>query len=370
MRFVRFDRVSQIAALPLLLAVLLVSAGCTPSPADTPEAPPAAPVAVEAATAGPFQPTLTLLGVVRPSGMADVTAPVAGRIDYPGRFGDGLDTGAEVGAGEVLARIASQDSVAELAEARLRVDQTSSELDRHQRAFDAGVESAAALSSYKADAALARARLTAAQQRSGRLSLRAPLHGRLIVDRPVPPGSEIAAGTVLARIAAGGALRIDARAAAADRDLLHPGLGVRFAASGGTPTGRGVIRDVAPVVDAGGTIAVGIEVTDPAGLPAPGEGVEVTVDLDPRPQAFTVPEEALVIAENGSAVFVVERKTGLEAHRRQVETGARGNGRVEVLRGLEPGDRVVVGGAAMLEDGARVSVIAPDKGKAAAGGGQ
>ncbi|HWN41337.1 MAG TPA: hypothetical protein VNW71_03915, partial [Thermoanaerobaculia bacterium] len=177
-------------------ALLLLSlAACTPAPADVPDEPPAAPVRLETVKWEPFQPTLALLGVVQPSGFGEVTIPVSGRLDYPGRFAGGLVTGAAVRDGEVLARISSHDSEAELAEARLRVELTSSELARHQRAFDSGVEAAAVLASYKSEADLARSRLEAAQGRAGRLSLRSPVSGRLIVDHRIPPDSEVVSGT-------------------------------------------------------------------------------------------------------------------------------------------------------------------------------
>jgi len=324
-----------------------------------PEDVPAAAVRLEVAKRATFQPELTVLGVVRPASLAEVTVPAGGRVRYPGRFAGGLVSGVEVRAGEVLARVSLQDAEAGLAEARLRLDVASSELARHQRAFDQGVEAAATLASFKAEADLARNRLAAAQQRLGRLDLRAPLSGRLIVDQKVPAESEVAAGTVLARIAAGGSLRIEGRAAAADRDRLHAGLAVRFAPPAGTLGGAGAIREVAPVVDAGGTVSVLAEVTDPTGLPAPGEGVELRVALDRHEQALTVPEEALVMTEGGNAVFVAERSAGgLAARRRTVETGARGGGRVEVLRGLSPGDKVVVSGAALLADGDAVAAVA------------
>jgi RND family efflux transporter MFP subunit len=346
----------------ILSLLLLALSACTPAPADVPDEPPAAPVRVEVLKWEPFQPTLALLGTVQPSGFAEVPIPVAGRLDYPGRFAGGLVTGAEVREGEVLARISSHDAEADLAEARLRVELTSSELARHQRAFDSGVEAAAVLASYKAEAELARSRLEAAQERSGRLSLRSPVSGRLIVDLRIPPDSEVAPGTILARVAAGGSLKVEGHAAAADRGRLHPGLKVRFAAPGAErPLGEGVIREVSPVVEAGGTVPLIVEVTDPEGLPAPGEGVELHVELDPRPQSLTVPEEALVVSESGSAVFVVERKNGSVARRRPVETGSRGGGRVEVLRGLDPGARLVVDGASLIEDGDRVTEVKDDR---------
>ena len=162
-------------------------------------------------------------------------------------------------------------------------------------------------------------------------------------------------GTVLARVAAGGPPRVEARAAAGDRARLHPGLGVRFVLPG-TPgaAGRGVLREISPELEAGGTAPVVAEATAGAGLPASGEGVEVHVELDARPDALTVPEEALVVSEGGSALYVVE---GGAARRRPVVTGARGEGRIEVVSGLAAGDKVVVSGAALLSDGVRVEAV-------------
>ncbi len=115
------------------------------------------------------------------------------------------------------------------------------------------------------------------------------------------------------------------------------------------------------MVEAGGTVPLIVEVTDPDGLPAPGEGVELRVQLDPREQTLTVPEEALVVAESGSAVFVVQRRT--VAQRRPIVTGARGGGRIEVLRGIDPGQRVVVSGASLLQDGDEVVEVKDEEGK-------
>jgi membrane fusion protein, multidrug efflux system len=344
----------KLAPAPLALLVLALAA-CRPE-AEIPEDPPPLPVKIEKAARASFQPELVLLGMVRPAKEAEVVLPSAGRLRYPERFRNGLSSGVQIRAGEVLARLVNTDTESAVAEAKLHLAAAASDLARYQKAFDLGIVPAVQLATYKAEADLAAQRLEAARQRQGTLELRSPVSGWLLVERQLPPDGEAQAGAVLARVAAGGPPRVEARAAAGDRGRLHTGLGVRFVLPG-TPgaAGRGVIREISPMLDAGGTAPVVAEVTAGSGLPAPGEGVEVHVELDPRPDALTVPEEALVISEGGSALFVVEGGT---ARRRAVTTGARGEGRIEVLSGLAAGDKVVVNGAALLADGAKVEAVA------------
>ncbi|HEX4498571.1 MAG TPA: efflux RND transporter periplasmic adaptor subunit [Thermoanaerobaculia bacterium] len=336
-----------------LACALLALTACSPA-AEIPEDPPPLPVKIEKAARAPFRPTLVLLGVVRPAKEADVMLPSSGRLRYPERFRDGLSSGVQVRAGEVLARLVNGDTESAVAEAKLRLAAATSDLARFQKAFDLGVVPAVQLATYKAAADLATQQWEAARTRQGTLELRSPVTGWLVVERQLPPEGEVQPGTLLARVAAGGPPRVEARAAAGDRGQLHTGLDVRFVLPGTTgAAGRGVIREISPLLEAGGTAPVVAEVTSGAGLPAPGEGVEVDVELDPRPDALTVPEEALVISE-GAALFVVEE--GL-ARRRTVTTGGRGDGRIEVISGLAAGDKVVVNGAALLSDGSRVEAV-------------
>ncbi len=200
-----------VAFLPAFLAL----AACTGT-AEIPEDPPPLPVKIEKAARGSFQPTLALLGVVRPGKEAEVAIPSAGMLSYPARFRNGLSSGGAVRAGEVLARLENPDTAAQLAEAKLQVESADVELARYQRGFDTGVVAAAQLASYKAAAALAAQRLAAARQRSSGLDLRSPVAGWLLVEKPLAPGAEVAAGTLLARVAAGGPPRVEARAAAGD----------------------------------------------------------------------------------------------------------------------------------------------------------
>jgi multidrug efflux pump subunit AcrA (membrane-fusion protein) len=94
-------------------------------------------------------------------------------------------------------------------------------------------------------------------------------------------------------------------------------------------------------------------------VPLPGTGVELQVELDRRPDVMTVPDEAIVAAGDGPAVFVASTSAeGFRAFSRvkrvPVEIGGRSAGRVEIISGLRDGDRVVVSGADALSDDAIV----------------
>src|SRR5258706_16311634 len=115
--------------------VLLIFLGACAQTAEIPQEAAALPVKIERVARTSFQPTLTLLGVVRPSGEAQVVIPVAGRLRYPDRFRAGLSSGLQVRASEVLARIDNQDAEQSLAEARLRLQASSKELAGDRRAF-------------------------------------------------------------------------------------------------------------------------------------------------------------------------------------------------------------------------------------------
>jgi len=118
------------------------------------------------------------------------------------------------------------------------------------------------------------------------------------------------------------------------------------------------VAGIAPGVDSltgTGTAVIRIPNTD--GMLHPGAPATARLRLDVRRNVLIVPDSALVLAGDSSAVFVVAADS--VAHQRMVLLGVRSGHRVEVEGDLKPGDRVVTAGAFGLEDGMRV-VIARD----------
>jgi len=86
----------------------------------------------------------------------------------------------------------------------------------------------------------------------------------------------------------------------------------------------------------------------------PGFFAEVTLPAGGNSNGMTIPESALFSQEGKNFTFVV--KEGV-AHRREVEAGSRFDGKVEVVKGIQKGEKVVTAGHEQLTEGMKVRII-------------
>ncbi|ELS03396.1 RND family efflux transporter, MFP subunit [Xenococcus sp. PCC 7305] len=116
----------------------------------------------------------------------------------------------------------------------------------------------------------------------------------------------------------------------------------------------GMVREIDPIIDPQSRQAtVNIDLPSDAPL-KPGMFLRATVNVATT-QGKTVPVKALLPQADGSAIaFVVQDNNTVKAQ--AVEIGEiLANEKVEVFRGLQTGDRIVVKGAAYLKDGDAVN---------------
>jgi membrane fusion protein (multidrug efflux system) len=121
---------------------------------------------------------------------------------------------------------------------------------------------------------------------------------------------------------------------------------------------EGVIMAINPGVDEK-TRAVRIRaiLQNKEHLLRPGMFAEVDTLLPARERLLTLPRTAITFAPYGDTVFLINEQDGrTTVERRQVNAGQAQGGRVEILGGLEAGDRVVIGGQIKLRNGQQVTV--------------
>jgi len=146
---------------------------------------------------------------------------------------------------------------------------------------------------------------------------------------------------------------------------VRPGLGMQVTldAMPGQTFSAEVARVYPQLDQAMRTRTVEARLTEPV-EPAPGMFARLSLELRKAKNAILVPAEAVLTTPTGGRVaFVVDKG---KAHRRDVGLGIQGEQVVQIVGGVEAGERVVVAGHGALRDGQTVRIA----GQAGRGGGK
>src|SRR6516165_2617913 len=111
------------------------------------------------------------------------------------------------------------------------------------------------------------------------------------------------------------------------------------------------------------TMTIQATMKNPDNALLPGMFVNAAVVLPPQPDVMVLPETAVEYTLYGDSVYVI-REDGkdaaghaiLKAVRTPVKTGERIGGKVEILQGIEPGERVIAAGQVKVQNGAQITI--------------
>lgn len=378
--------------LPLIVLGACIAAGMliiqTAPEAERRAPEPALPtVEIVAATPQSYAVTLTSQGIVSPRTQSSLSAEVAGRVVH---VYEALRSGGFVEPGQRLLEIDPRDyenavviARSELAEARLNLSEEKARgeqarEDWQRLGLDGEPDQLALrrpqLESARARVAAAEARLEQARVDLQRTRVTAPYAGR-VLERSVDIGQYVTTGTVLARLYAVDYVEIrlplgnhqlrhiDLPESYRDTDRtpepvparIHAGIG------GTTHTWRGrIVRTEGDIDTDTRQWFVVAQVDDPyarrGGRPPLKVGQFVTASIEGRrlEDVYVLPRIAL---RPGNEVITVAADRSLE--RRAVEVAWETRDEV-VLRGLSPGERVVVSTVSFAVEGTRVRVAGED----------
>lgn len=190
--------------------------------------------------------------------------------------------------------------------------------------------------------------------------IRSPING-VVTDRPLYPGEMAAAGTPLLTVMDVSQVTARAHIAQQSAALLKIGDKATVTAPGFDTPFSGPVSLVSPALDPGSTtVEVWVQLKNPAGKLKPGATVQVSMIARSVPDALAIPTEALLTAQDGTTSVMVAGSDG-HAHQRQVHTGIREQGRIQITQGLTAGERVVASGTYGLPDNSKI-VQAPAPG--------
>lgn len=260
--------------------------------------------------------------------------------------------GETVEAGTVLVRLRDEDARAALAEAQADLVEARSAYERAQTLRQQGRVAEASAEAALAALARSEARLQRAQTDMENRELIAPFDG--VIGFPgVELGTSVGSDTVIAALDDLSRLSVEFRVPERFFGEVREGATLRAESSiFPDEVFEGEITAVGRRLDVVSRTFEVRGIIDNADLRLPG-GAFLRVELvfDDR-TGVTVPEEAVVSQGDGHHVFVVGEDD--RAQRREIRLGIRRVGTVEVLDGIEAGERVITRGIQRVRDGAPV----------------
>jgi len=190
--------------------------------------------------------------------------------------------------------------------------------------------------------------------------IHSPIAG-IIADRPLYPGEMASAGAPLLTVV--NISRVVARAnipvgQASNVKVGNPATITQTEAQLET---QGKVIVVSPAVDPNSTtVQVWVEAANPGEQFKPGATVRVDIHAETINNAVFVPAAALLpSAEGGVQLMVVGDDS--KAHERKIDVGVREPDKVQIVKGVAPGEKVITVGGVGLEDGTKVTLAKPEE---------
>ena len=292
---------------------------------------------------------LSASGTLRPREEAAVAAEVAGfrvlRVN--------ADVGDTVRAGQVLVQLDPALLEAQIAQAQAQAAQAEDQAKRVADLDGQGVLAQEQIAQRRFQAQAARANLRDLQTRLAKLSVVAPVSG-VILERTVRPGDlSSGGGSPWFRIARDGQMELGADMSEDDLARIRVGQAATVTLPGGGQA-QGTVRIVSPQIDAQTKLGQ-VRVLLPARSDIRAGGFARAVFADASASTLALPETAIRYDANGAAVMVVGADNRVKHV--AVQTGQRGSGLVQIVKGPPSGSRVVQNAASVLLDGDLVKPV-------------
>ena len=356
---------------------------------------------VAAAQRGDINHVLTLAGQFQPYQVVDVHPKVSG---YMKKIN--VDIGDVVQQGETLAvlevpelKAQLQETIFELARSKEEITQAQHEISRTQATHAAlhseyerlvevsktqpgliaqqelddaqakDLSSEAQVDSAKAAMAAAQQHMGAAQADNDRVqalhnytNVVAPIGG-VVVWRYADTGALIQGGTnsnsqdlPIVRLSQSQLLRLRVPVPEDDVRFIHNGdlLNVRVDAINRSFTGK-IVRFTRDVNFETRTMETEIDVENRDLSISPGMYANTMLQISERKGVVTIPVEAIVLQGHNDVVYVLDNSN--RVHIRQVAVGIQGQKLAEITGGLDPGDRVILGGQQNYHEGEEVNPL-------------
>ena len=262
--------------------------------------------------------------------------------------------GDTINEGDILLQIDDERARLEVKRAEARHEEMQANLDRRRPLFEKNLITEAEMIEAESNFKAAEAELGLARRRLADTTVRAPIDGTL-GRRYISRGDYAEVGTRLFDLVKIDRLKLDFELPERYLPLLRAGQHVRVRTTAYPDrVFEGEVYFVDPLINiATRTVPVRAWVDNEELFLRPNLFVSVSLDVTLLDEAVVVPEESVISDLGGYSIYVVDEQD--RAQIREVRIGEREPGWVQVVEGVEAGERVVAAGHQRLQPGLRVT---------------
>jgi membrane fusion protein, multidrug efflux system len=313
-------------------------------------------IEVVAATAGPSERTIKLLGDLRSGATTTLYGKVAGYLKTIA-----VDKGDIVEAGQVLAFIESPELDQQYAGASADLANKRRNRDRTRELYGKGIATQVALNQAETDATIAENTVAVLETQRSYQTVRAPFGGR-VTARFVDPGAlitnaqtNVTSALPMMTISDDSRVRIYAYVQQVDAPFVHVGDTVEVSDASNPERAKkaSISRMTGELDQKTRTMLVQVDLDNSDNFFIPGSFAYLTlhVPLISQPQ---IPATALLMRSDQSSIAMVDGET---VRFRPIKVASTDGATVTVSDGVKPGDKVAINVPDEVTDGSRIQPV-------------
>lgn len=341
-----------------IMAFSLLLAGCnnqqTTSSSDV-----AIPVQVTDVVLSGISQTIESNGTLKPMGEVELSTLSEGnyRLKINPSSGKPYKLGDRVKSGAVLIELENEEYVngIRIETQKLNLDISQSEYEKQKSLYEKGGVTLRELRNAEVSFLTAKYDYERSLMQLDKMKVIAPIDGYLVTLPYFTEGVKVPSGTVVAKI-------MDYQRMALNIDLPEKYLSTITSGMVAQITNynlpgdtlEAVITQLSPAIDENSRTFAGVLTVSNDKLAfRPGMFVKAEIVTEKKDSVVVIDREVIRQSRRGQVVFIVDRQTASE---RPVVLGIENNDKVEIIKGLEPGDRLVTEGYEMLSNRAKVKI--------------
>ncbi|MET0394998.1 MAG: efflux RND transporter periplasmic adaptor subunit [Chitinophagaceae bacterium] len=331
-----------------IVPAVVVGLSCKGKSPDKPKENPPVMVDVMIASLRPVNNTIEANGTVIANESVELRPEVSGRLTYLN-----VPEGEYVAQGTVLARINSADLAAQVQKSRVQLQLAEANERRLHILLEAGGVNQVDYDAVVNQVNTLRADIAYTQTLIDKTVIRAPFSGTIGL-RQVSPGAYVSPSTIIATIQQLGKAKIDFTLPEQYSELIGVGkfVEVEVEDTGATRDRATIIAMEPQAIRQTRNIMVRAMLENTA--PNPGGFVKVYVrSSGENSQSVMVPTNTIIPNDKSSQLILVKKGKAAFV---DVQTGMRSAGNVEITRGVNPGDTIVVTGVLFARPNAALKI--------------